>query len=85
MDPATLNLNVNVNSMSQQRPANDARDLDAQLQLAAEGISTWAEPFSNLDLSVYTLITQPVLYNRSTCDDFVGKTNVWYGVASQMK
>ena len=60
MDPARLNMNVNVNSISQHPPANDAHDLDAQLQLAAEDISTWAEPFSNLDLSVYTPTTQPV-------------------------
>lgn len=60
MDPAGLDMDVNMNSMSQHSPASDAHDRDARLQLDAQDISTWTEPLSNLDLSVYTFITQPV-------------------------
>jgi hypothetical protein len=60
MDPTGPAMNINMNSISQHSLANSARDLDMQLRLAADEISTWTEPLSNLDLSVYTFITQPV-------------------------
>jgi hypothetical protein len=60
VDPAGPDMNINMNSMSQHAPASGAHDLDMQLRLSADEISTWTEPLSNLDLSVYTFITQPV-------------------------
>jgi hypothetical protein len=72
MGSAGLDLNVNVNSMSQP-PSNGAYDLDAQLQLAAEDISIWTEPFSNLDLSVYTFITEPVFVQYKYLRCFYGE------------
>jgi hypothetical protein len=60
-----LDMNLDMNSMPQHDPSSAAHDLDLQLQMAADEISTWTDQLPNLDLSVCSFITVAVLTSQS--------------------
>lgn len=66
---AGQDINLDINSMPQHDLSSATHDLDLQLQIAADEMSTWTDQLSNLDLLVHSfLLHSQSLWRRTILD-----------------